>query len=392
MASTSASTDLGGSKTFTGESEDGKEYKRWKQSVTNKLMTLQEKLPAKAHGAYVYTLLGGKALETVEHLEDSEFHREGGEKVLFKLLDERFPTKDSADELSENMTKIFELRAAEGESMKVWISRATDAFEILKRKTSVSFPEEARGWIILNRAGLSAEQRAIVLARSQGSLKREDIGKSLRSCYPDLVVKKKVFGASAVADESALLDDEEELIEAPGDFDDVEQFLADATDGIDDAGEDVYEEDEIKDILAVTWQERRKSLAKLQKSRRFTEAGQVKRQFRVEVEELKKRTKCHRCGAVGHWSRECKLPFNRAAGKGTAKGSGKSSTSSSSKPDVGAAVVEHFIASVNDEPSMVQKLAHQRLSRSSDGSLDSEPVEQLLVSQPWLRCTRLRVW
>ena len=82
--------------------------------------------------------------------------------------------------------KIFELKASEGESLKMWISRASEAFEVLNRNTGVIFfPQEARGWMILNRAGLTAEQRAVVLARSLGKLTLEEIGKALRSCYPD---------------------------------------------------------------------------------------------------------------------------------------------------------------------------------------------------------------
>ena len=70
-------------------------------------MTLAEKIPKDARGAYVYTMLTGKALEAVEHLEPTEYRCPDGEAKIFQLLDVRFLTKDSADELSENMTKIF---------------------------------------------------------------------------------------------------------------------------------------------------------------------------------------------------------------------------------------------------------------------------------------------
>ena len=89
----------------------------------------------------MFTLLPGRALEAVENLDPATYRVEGGERELFKLLDVRFPTKDTADELSEIMTKIFELKAAEG-GMKAWISRASETFDLLQRKTSVAFPEE----------------------------------------------------------------------------------------------------------------------------------------------------------------------------------------------------------------------------------------------------------
>ena len=153
-----ASQDQGGLSFFSGESEDHKDYRRWKAWVQSKMMTL-DKMPKEARGAYVFTLLSGKALECVEHLDPSAFQKEGGEKVLFDLLDQRFPQKEVTDEMSEVLTEIFNLRAAEGETLKAWISRATELFDRCARKTNVTFPEEARGWLILQNPSQEWAQR-----------------------------------------------------------------------------------------------------------------------------------------------------------------------------------------------------------------------------------------
>ena len=157
MAGASGTADWAG-KMFSGENEDSMEYKRWKTWVVNKLLTLDSKVPKEARGAYVYTLLAGKALDCIEHLEPSEYQKEDGEQVIFQLLDSRFPQKDTSDEMSEVLTAVFNLRALEGESLKVWISRAGELFDRCKRKCKVDFPSEARGWLILNRSGLTEEQ------------------------------------------------------------------------------------------------------------------------------------------------------------------------------------------------------------------------------------------
>ena len=102
--------------------EDGKAW------VGSKLLTLSTKMPESAKGAFIYTLLSGKALEAVEHLEPEKYQKEGGDKVLLDLLSKRFPDKDASDEMSENLTDVFNLRANEGEALKAWISRATEAF------------------------------------------------------------------------------------------------------------------------------------------------------------------------------------------------------------------------------------------------------------------------
>ena len=114
----SSSSDApGGIRCFSGESEDYKEYKRWKLWLVNKFQTL-DRLPAEARGSYLFTCLTGKALETVEHVDPSEYQKLDGEKVLLKMLDARFPERDETDELGEVLNEVFNLRAKEGETLR----------------------------------------------------------------------------------------------------------------------------------------------------------------------------------------------------------------------------------------------------------------------------------
>ncbi|CAK9095226.1 unnamed protein product [Durusdinium trenchii] len=140
MASSSEST---GMKSFSGDTEDSKEYRRWKV------------------------------------------------------------WKDASDEMSEVLTEVFTLKVAEGESLKAWISCATELFDRCHRKVNVSFPEEARGWMILHRPGLTDEEKAVVLARSLGVLKKEEIGRAMRSCYPDFTVGKLCATAISLVEDTS---------------------------------------------------------------------------------------------------------------------------------------------------------------------------------------------
>ncbi|CAK9004412.1 unnamed protein product, partial [Durusdinium trenchii] len=236
MAGASSSSD-GGYRIFDGEQEGSKEYKRWK---------------VWAKGAYVYTLLQGKALECVEHLDPSDYQKEGGDLVLFNLLDARFPAEEASDEMSEIMTQVFNLRAAEGETLKTWASRVTELFVRCQRKTNVAFPEEARGWIILHRSGLNDEQKAVCLARSLGVLKLEEISKAMRSCYPEFVApRRKSFAAGLIENDRGDL--YTELEEQDDSLLEVEQFLAEHQyDEEADAGEDEepYDEAEVAEAFA----------------------------------------------------------------------------------------------------------------------------------------------
>lgn len=196
---------------------------------------------------------------------------------------------------------------------------------------------------------ISSEQQAVVLARSQGVMKRVELGTAMRSCYPEYArTRKEVYGAGMVDD--SRLDDldpaaDPDEVDASAQFEDVEQFLAEYSL---ESSDEVIEEADAAEALAVSWKERRGDLNRLQKSRRFGDATRLRREFRVEVGELKKRTRCHKCNQVGHWSRE------RRSGKSSGKGKSKSSamTGASGKGSASetcAAMVEHFAASASND-------------------------------------------
>eukprot|EP00435_Cladocopium_sp_Y103_P060613 s808_g22.t1 len=394
-SSSGATAELsGGLRHFSGESEDGKEYRRWKLWVGNKLLTL-DKVSAEARGPYVFTLLTGKALEAVEHLDPSSYQCKDGEKAIFKILDKRFPEKDSSDELAEVLNDIFSMRVKDGEGLRAWISRATELFEKCERKAGCKFPDEARGYMVLKWSGLSDEQQAVVKGRALGDFKLDTVARAMRSVYPDFVHKRR----SAVA----LVEDD-----MPGDststgystdeiqgFADVEAFVAEHRGDeewlIEDPN-DVFPESDVAEILATTWKEKRAELSRLQRSRRFAEAKESRRSFRVEIEELKKKTKCNRCGRVGHWARECKQPRDATASS-TASGSGGKGkgrelgasyvVDSHTATETGASYVEtenqqlHFVASVSNCPTMSQRLMDERASLCL-----AVEQEVLLVSSP----------
>ena len=358
---------------FSGDNEDAREYKRWKVWAMNKMITM-DKLGEAARGPFIYTLLSGKALEAVEHVKPEEYQTKGGDQVLWKLLDARFPQQEASDELSEIMGEVFGLRAKDGESMKQWTARATELFDRCYRKTGVQFPEESRGWIMLNRAGLSDEQRAVVISRARGDLKRESVAIALRSCYPDLTVSRKK--AIAMVEDEALVVEDPELDEVE-DFKDVDLLLEDHHLMTDGDGPEVFQESDVAEVLATSWRDKRRELNQLQKSRQFGKAREVKRAYRIEVEELKRQTACHKCGKKGHWARECRSTSAKGSSKGSKAGAAAGDSASS-----GAALVEtppDFVAAVQPTLKLID-LMRQHNQKSDSGEVT--PVEVNLVSSP----------
>ena len=223
--------------------------------------------------------------------------------------------------------------------MKQSAARASELFDRCRRKTGVAFPDEARGWILLHRASLTEEQKAVVIARARGDLKRESVAAALRSCYPDLVISRRRGGVAMTEDAH----DPEELAVAMADeleegFSDVEHLLEDHPVGGDYvADQEAFPESEVAEVLAATWREKRQELNRLQ-TRQFQKARDVKRSFRVEIEEMKRHSTCNRCAKKGHWARECRSKESR---KGSGKGHDKTSSTTCGTTS-GAAVVDEL--------------------------------------------------
>ena len=70
-------------------------------------MRTMDKLAEDSRGSFVWTLLSGRALEVIEHLKESDYQVKGGDKVIFDLLDKRWPELDRTDEIGENIAAVF---------------------------------------------------------------------------------------------------------------------------------------------------------------------------------------------------------------------------------------------------------------------------------------------
>ena len=100
------------------------------------------------------------------------------------------------------------------------------------------------------------------------------------------------------------------------------------------------EERQAAEILAASWKDKRRELSNLQKNRRFAQAGDLRRAFRVEVEEVKRRSKFFKCGQKGHFARDCKKGSTSAP---------SSSFHATGHREHGASMVQH----VTDPPEHV---------------------------------------
>ena len=252
----------------------------------------------------------------------------------------------------------------------------------------MNLPEEARGWLLLNRCGLSKEQKAVVLARANGKLQREEIGFALRSC-PEMILRTRRSSAVHLVDEEGGYPRDAEA-EPEIEFQDIEQFLAEhghQADAFPSGNDESFHEDDVAECLAVTWKERR--INRLQKARKFQQVKELKRQFRVEVEEIKRKSKWHKCQRQGHWARERPFKGGNASSASTTRSPG--SRVSAKTGTTGAACVQslsepevHFVAAVASMANSDSLLERNRALVSSRPVQDHPDVPQVVSGRETL--------
>ena len=333
-----AASDERGVKRFSGDGDDpGKQLRRWRAWAEAKMMTMKD-LSNKQRGPWIYTLLDGKAWDAVEHLTLEDLTQEDGDETVWKVLSTRFPEREPHDLMGEALGEVFGLAATEGETIQQWTARVQEVFEKCKRRANVTFPDEAQGWIALNCSGMNDEQKAIVKAKAQGDLAITAVTSAMRSCFPGYKASSK--GRKPLSAMIVDPDGNQETNEDLDQFEDVEAFLTDHPGiGAHHQDEDIPEE-EAAEALAVSWRERRREITKLQQSRRFGAAQGARKEFRVEIEELKKRTRCRKCNRLGHWARECRSTTSAR----TSQPSSSSTKTTFSSAPMEAHAVEHEVS------------------------------------------------
>ena len=92
---------------FSGTNESGKERFDWVENAKAHLSS--SKLEEYQYGAAIWKLLDGEAKEAIRHLDfDTEVkNKMGAEKVIFDLLEDRFPDLEEPDQRTEAMTELI---------------------------------------------------------------------------------------------------------------------------------------------------------------------------------------------------------------------------------------------------------------------------------------------
>ena len=304
MAS-AAGTEVSAHRLERFDGSDPSAYKRWRRRAELMLISLPSTYPKEKLGPKLIEYLAGDAELATEHLSVEELAVEGGEKKIFKVLDERFKPLEK-DDLHEALTEYFHSIAIKpGESMKAFVNRyATCYRKLLQQK--VSLPNEVQGWFMMQKMRLDSSQQALILTATSGDYHVEKVTSAVKAVLANAK-------GSAKPKETLVA---EEMVESDEDDADLLQVFA-----AEIQSKDTYDDEEVLDVYE-TYKQVRTKMQEFKKNRGFrpTTAGRPAGPFRLHgsisarIEQAKAHTQCHICKQFGHWKRECKLNPSKAGG------------------------------------------------------------------------------
>lgn len=288
-------------------------------------------IPAQKHAVKLLRQLSGPAKAAASEVDVATLKTEGGVKPIIKKLEEHFsPHMEAALPRAFEKAVFGESRKGK-ESLQEYIIRMDRDFKALEDE-GVELAAEVRGYIIYRQANLTSTQDDQVVTWTGGKYGRTEIVKALRKL--EKVMKDK-GGKHYVFDD----DDADDKAFDPEDISDdggSEQYVYVGEGDLDV----IYEEQDLHHAMA-TYNQVRQALRE-QKTAGGYPAGGVLRSRqkgkgkgksseprRVHVEQLKLRTRCARCGCVGHWARECSAPMDDYARQKSSAGSSAGASSAS---------------------------------------------------------------
>ena len=198
--------------------------------------------------------------------------------------------------------------------MKNFCTRVATSHRKLQDQ-GVTLPEEVQGWFLMRKLHLDASQEAMLLTATAGSYKVGAVVNAVKAILANqrgTHKQKETFSAESEVNYTEASDDEQ-LVQV------LAAELQDKPDYHDEELIEVYE----------TYKQVRSKMNEVKKTRGFRSFGDGSRgqqpwkltgSISARIEQAKRVSRCHKCGQLGHWKRECK------------KGQMSSTASSSSTP------------------------------------------------------------
>lgn len=307
------------------------EFAEWKDWAWAALHAPPTNIEKKSWGMKLYGWLGGEARRMFR--EVSTYYCDDGWDIMLRKLEDRYPIKTKQTRKLEVMEKLWRVSMHSGEDSAAYTGRFRGICDEAAHY-QISLGSEIRGFMLMHGAGITQEQRAILLAASLQDINEDKVAHAMRNVFP------KGFRNGAAKAYAVMTADghqaegpfpvnqattyavSEPSTACPEDSDgrssvpeSTEEFF-DANEEVDDIlaaaevdalavtlDKDEYTEEEATMVLA-NWKEKRETINKVRLSRGFGPLHAAPSNMR----QLVSRVKCWHCGQKGHFKKDCKSP------------------------------------------------------------------------------------
>ena len=353
---------------------DGKSvgFQDWLIKARLWLATTRAKGPTQ--GPMILQRLSGQPFQSFKHwAKDARWLSDdrGGHQLLQAMDSPEYFGEDTEEELLAALSKLtYHIKRTRDETCRQFFTRWDDAVRKIGEHR-VQLPDKYLGFLLINALSLTDQDTKALMAFSRGSILVKDVKEWCRKHEMKLQVKdvgtdRKVGSKSFQTYLTQNDADEEDEIRAFEEFYNElhpDDCGGDGSDGYIDDPDDVLEEHEAKEILnTMVSQTKKKTFLQSLKTKRakalargygqwrdrgpgssarsqssLSSSGYVKGgYYRMTLSEAKARSKCSKCGQVGHWHKDPECPRNQGG------------TSSSGKPKE-INFVEKAIRDVSEE-------------------------------------------
>ena len=305
---------------------------------------------AKGHtqGPLMLQRLSGQAFQSFKHwAKDGEWLKDprGGHRLLEAMDTPEFFGEDTEEELLASLAKLtYHLRRGRDEPCRQFFTRWDDAVRKI-REHRVTLPDKYLGFLLINALGITDSDTKALMAFSRGSILVKDVKEWCRKHEMKLQAKEvgtdkkgnskvyQTFATNLDPEDDDELRAMEEIYrelhpEEPG---------GDESEGDPEDFEDTLEEHEAKEILNTLVTHKKKTFMQSLKTKRakalargygqwkdrggnpstrsqssMGTSGYVKGgYYRMTLSEAKAKSKCSKCGQIGHWHRDPECPRNQ---------------------------------------------------------------------------------
>jgi len=270
-------------------------YQKWRRLYRMWMSTTDT--PAKKQARRTLSVLSGAALAAVLTIEDKVLMSDSGAEKILQVLDALYEPFSETKTPKKFLRAVFEGARERSETMTAYTSRKTTEMIELSRE-GCELPEMARGLILLKHARLQERDHEDMRTWLCGNYHYDAVLKALHKLESNGRNKEGAHVFLEVAEDDARTSSHDEVLALLEDTEEIEE--EDAT------------------ILA-NYTQVRQQLSEKKLSRGYFQPSQkpaMKFANRGEaMDNIKRRTRCARCGRKGHWARECTFPPDERGGR-----------------------------------------------------------------------------